>query len=330
MGFLTAQTLAPRTGPFLYGFLVLSYSMVMTAFAVLLEFGTSIVHPDDSDVLGGLPIPPRTIFLARLINLLFYTFLIGTCLCLPPALFGLAVRGEPKSFPLVFFPVSLAANLAAASSMVLVYTLLLRLMRKERAKDAIAGMQIVLSFVVFFSYQVAAGFGKTSFYGEDPAGSWLYALPSAWFAGAVQTLLKTGRPIDIHLALCALVGTVFLFGILFRNSSFDLAQVGDGKGTSRSSKPAAADQGSAALVLERGGSRISPYVGHDPAGPQCQNGSLSAFRAAHGGPGPGHHAERSDRSVSGRSSVEQDKREHPFLFHILSRISFSAFHCLQP
>jgi hypothetical protein len=220
MGLFLSTTLAGKVPLFIYSLLILTYSMFMMAFAVILEFGNSIVHPDDGDILGHRPVTSRTYFLARLANLLFYITVLSGALCLFPALIGLRVAGAPAFFPPVFFLMALAANLVAASLVVLIYTGMLRLMSYERFKDTVAYLQMVFSLVLFFLYQWLPRWSRESLVmGGDFSSPWLLAAPPAWFAGAVQVLLGRSRPGDTRLALAALGVSLILVCLAFRRIS---------------------------------------------------------------------------------------------------------------
>ncbi len=224
MGLSLAASLVPRAKVFLFSLLILTASMVMMAFAVILEFGNTIINPEDTDVLAFRPISSRTYFLAKLCNLLFYILLIGTALCLFPSLIGIAVSGSEWVFPLIFFPVAMIANLVAASFIILIYTGLLRVLPYERFKDILAYLQIVFTFLLFFSYQLIPRLSEKFIHeGTDVSGTWLYAVPPAWFAGSVQVLLGRNRPIDSWLALTAFTATILLFFVSFRRISLQYA-----------------------------------------------------------------------------------------------------------
>ncbi|MFH1943317.1 MAG: hypothetical protein ABIL68_14545 [bacterium] len=224
MGGSLSVTLAPKATLFLYSLLTLTYSMVMMAFAVILEFGNTIIHPDDAEILMHRPIRSRTYFFAKLANLLFYVSLMGTALCFLPSVVGVAVQGSGWTFPFVFFSVALIANMATASFIVLIYTGLLKVLQYHRFKDVLAYLQIGLTFIIFFLYQLIPRMGQRFFReGTDVTGKWLFAAPSAWFAGAVQVLLGMGRKGDASLAGIAVFTTMFLLLFAFRRISLQYA-----------------------------------------------------------------------------------------------------------
>ncbi len=226
MGTALAAGLMNRATPFFYALLILSYSMVMTAFSVILELGQTLINPEDGDVLSHRPVTSRTYFMARLTNLLFYIAIIATSMCLIPSALGPAVRGNTWTFIPVFFLVSLIANVTTGAAVLLLYTALLRMMRYERFKDVIAYLQIGFAFILFFVYQLIPRISMTAFVNERTlSGKWLYALPPAWFAGAVQFILgETGMRVT---ALAAVAGfsSLLLWVFSFRRISLDYARL---------------------------------------------------------------------------------------------------------
>ena len=221
---LSAGLVAVAT-PFLYSLLIFSYSMVMAVFSVILEFSNSIINPDDGDIIGFRPINSKTYFTARLCNLMFYVWMITTALCLFPAFIGMAVKGMPLYFPAVFYPAALLANMTAAAFVVWVYTGLLQIMPYSKFKDFLAHLQIIFSFLLFFSYQLIPRLaGRFISKGQDITSSWLYAAPPAWFAGGLQLLINRARPMDPVLGLTALAAMLLLFMAAFRKISVNYAR----------------------------------------------------------------------------------------------------------
>jgi len=220
MGGFLAASLVSKASPFLFSLLTLAYSNAMMAFAVILEFGNILLIPDDIDILTHRPIRSRTLFFAKMLNLLFYVFLMSTALCLMPSLLGILLRGSSGMFPLVFYPVAIVANFASASFVVLIYTGLMRKMSHERFKDVLAYLQIGFTFVLFLSYQMLPRMSEgVSRLGADVSAPWLYGVPPAWFAGGVQVLLGKGRTLDAGLATMAVAATLILALLAFRRIS---------------------------------------------------------------------------------------------------------------
>jgi hypothetical protein len=226
MGLFLAISLVTKVTPFLYSLLILTYSMVMMAFAVILEFSNTLLDPDDVDILSHRPVRSRTYFLSRLCNLLFFILLMSTTLCFVPSIFGMFVNGSSWRFPLIFFPVAIIANLVSASLVVLFYTGLLRLIPYERFKDIIAYLQIGFSFIIFLLYQLVPRMSREFIQeGVDIYSNWLYAIPPAWFAGSVQVLMGLNRGMDSNLTVLALCMTIVLVCFSFKRISLQYTEL---------------------------------------------------------------------------------------------------------
>jgi len=223
MGVFLAGNLAPRATPFFYTLLILSYSMVMMVFSVILELGNTIINPDDADVLGHRPISPRTYFLARLFNLLIFIAFMGSALCFLPSLIGIAISGNGWLYAPVFFFVSLLANVTVGAAVLLVYTLLLRIMHYEKMKDMLAYLQIGFAFILFFFYQFIPRLAFASDHMHPFSEHWLYAVPSAWFSGLVHFLQGNAETEFQLLAGTGIAVAVLLASVAFRRISLQYA-----------------------------------------------------------------------------------------------------------
>lgn len=242
MGGSLAGSLVLRTTPFLFSLLTLSYSMAMMAFAVILEFGNTIVNPEDAEILAYRPIGSRTYFLAKLCNLLFYVLLMGSALCLLPSFLGVFVQGSQWFFPFVFYPVAMMANLATASFVVLIYTALVKVMPYERFKDVLAYIQMGFTFLLFLSYQMIPRLSREFIReGAELSGIWLYVTPPSWFAGCVQVLSGSGDMTHVQLSILAVIATSILVLFSFRRISLEYAHhiaiLQAGSGTKAKAEP---------------------------------------------------------------------------------------------
>ncbi|HHS13982.1 MAG TPA: hypothetical protein ENN03_09480 [bacterium] len=224
MGLSVSATLVTDASPFMYSLLLLSYSMVMMVFAVILEFGHSIIHPDDKEILGFRPVSSRTYFLSRLGNILIFVAMTGSALTLLPSLVGLGL-GVKWMFVPVFYGVSLLGNLAGAAMVVLFYTTLLRLVPYRRFQNVLAGAQIAFAFLVFFSYQLIPRLGREFLNAGPEIKTWLYVWPPAWFSAMIQVFMGNHNPDYWILSSLAVGLTTFLFVVAFRRISMQYASL---------------------------------------------------------------------------------------------------------
>ena len=210
---LAGGLLSGRITPFAFTVFVYLYSMIMVAFAVIVEYEQTILKPEDEWIIGPLPVSQKTVLFAKFCNLIFYVILVGTSICLGPSLLGLALPKSSPIFPVAFLMMAMLANLFSAFIIGVVYASLVRFFPPEKFRDGLAYLQIGLTFLLIFSYQL---FPKTSGHllqsGSGQIKSWVCCVPPVWFAAGVQTL--TGSEIQTHLALF-MIGFFGVFLISF-------------------------------------------------------------------------------------------------------------------
>lgn len=189
LGGTLSGALAGQSSPVMYVLIGLSYLMLMTASAVLLELGQELMLPEEFETLGFFPISSRTYFAAKIGHLLFYTGLISGALALFPALLGWTLPGSDGRFPLAFVLGGLAAGVFSAAVMGLLVAFLIRLMETERLRYWISLFQISLTFGLVMLFQFIPRGSDSAAWLHDPAlSSWKAVLPPAWFAGLVLKL----------------------------------------------------------------------------------------------------------------------------------------------
>lgn len=189
-------------------FLSLSYSTLMVTLAVLVDFGTIVIDPDDYLILGHLPIDRRTFLGAKLGNLGVFVLIAGVSLNAAPSL-ALAIRFGLIRLPIAFLA-GVAANLFAVLAVVWLYSLSIRLFPLEKARDFLAYLQAVLNFGLVIGnqwiMQLARGLS-----GERLARLWyIQILPPAWFASL--EMLAWGR-LDWHYLIQACLPLLLTFAL---------------------------------------------------------------------------------------------------------------------
>lgn len=256
-----------RMPSYLFTIIMATYTAVMVCLFITAEAGTLLFNTADTEVLGHLPISPKTYFRAKCINLLNYILLISVPLNVPPALMGIACRGAGWQYPLGHMLAVLLMAATVASTVILFYGMLMRYVRKERLQSVITYSQIALTIVFVFGYQIVPRVMQTYKFGEQWHGPWwLHLFPPAWFASICELVnLHVSRN---HLAHAA--GAVALAGVTIYLGLHRFA---------------ADYQSTISQMAEQGGSvtAAEPGTGTDPATPGARpivrRGRLSAMVA---------------------------------------------------
>jgi hypothetical protein len=218
MGTLLATALATRGDQFIYALFTLSASMFLTALTVIMEYSAVVVHPDDFEIMAHRPISPATYFWAKVGNLLFYVTLTALALSLGPAIIGSKALGGGPLFGVTYLPVAVVACGWIASAAVLFYTVALRTLGHERLTSTITYFHTIATVVLVLGYIFLPRALES-----DPTalaiqrGSWIFAVPPAWFAAVVE--LVTQGNVGSNAALAALaVGSTVVVAVAAANT----------------------------------------------------------------------------------------------------------------
>ena len=218
-----------------YNTLIISYGMMMTAFAVLIEYNDLILNADDAEILFSKPITSQTIYWARLITLTIFVLLYSASLLLMPSMASFRFA-KSKFYLMPFsFLIMMIGCLVSAFLVVHLYVQLLKRFDPNRLTGLLTYFQAGFSLVLFYGYyklllykqaagsvsiaravenvQAAASSGSNPFNLILDQSVVFYFLPPSWFAGSIDLLLgdTTLRTLNLSMtALCVIVGVGLL------------------------------------------------------------------------------------------------------------------------
>ena len=175
---------ASQLDVFTYTVLVHSMTFFVVGMAVTSESGDILFNANESDVLVHRPIHPRTLLLAKSINLIAFTLILAAALNLFPTFFGLSASGAPPWFPIVHLISMIFLCVFCASAVVCTYGLVIKFLNREKFDNFAAWSQVGMSILFIAGYQIVPRllqrFKGLSF---TPYARYLFPLPPAWFAG---------------------------------------------------------------------------------------------------------------------------------------------------
>jgi ABC-2 type transport system permease protein len=218
--------MANIAGCFFYTTLMIGYAMAMQAMMILMEFGMVVISPDDYLTLAHRPISSRTFFAVRFSNLMFYVLVLSLSLGALPAFAGLLCRDGRWYFPVVYLLVSTAAAVFTAGAVVAFFGFFMRWLRYERLKDAMVYLQIAMSFLFFFGYQLLPRMaGSAREIGiEQLTHGWGAIMPPVWFAGLLELVLGRWTWESALTGGAALVVMAIVMPWLFKTISLDYSE----------------------------------------------------------------------------------------------------------
>jgi hypothetical protein len=174
--------------------LLTTYAAATTTMLLLVDFTGIVISPDDYGTLGHRPVGSRTYFAARLTAIAVYVGAISLVNALLPAVvYG--VRIGPLAFPATLLSVVLC-NLTTAVLVVSGYVALLRWVHPSRLRRAMSYLQLVAASTFYVTYYLVTRAFASAFVERMAfeGASWLWAIPSTWFAAIVVVTAGRGTP----------------------------------------------------------------------------------------------------------------------------------------
>ena len=190
--------------------LVLIPTSIFIASIILLEFGATIISPEDYAVLSVQPVSSRTYFAARISVIIILTLLFAAVLDAPFTVACIFRRGLPQGLAWVC---AAAANaLTTGMSMILLYAFALRVIPYRRLMTLMAYLQMSISFLIYGGFGLLSSriSGIMTGISTDLPWWWVF-LPPVWFASF--TALGAGI-LTVQNIMLALSGIVLLGIIL--------------------------------------------------------------------------------------------------------------------
>ena len=238
VGFMTSMIAFSPIDLFTYAIIVHSMTFFVVGMAVTAESGDILFNANESDVLVHRPIHPRTLLLAKTLNLIGFTLILATALNLFPTFFGLAVRGARPWFPAIHLFSMVVLCVFCAAAVICVYGLVIRFLDREKFDNFAAWSQVAMSILFIGGYQIVPRLLQR-FEGLTlkPYARYLFPLPPAWFAG-LDSAAAGDLPFGALLGVIGLAVTAALayvaIGKLSSSYSEGLAKIAE----TRSSEPA--------------------------------------------------------------------------------------------
>jgi ABC-2 type transport system permease protein len=202
---------------FHYSIIVLTFTIFIVALAIVSESGNVIFNETEADVLGHLPLGPRTYFAAKVLNLFLFTLLLAASANLFPAITGIWTIG---SNPLFILAHAISASLVALFATAIVvtsYGLLMRYVSKDRFDNIVTYSQVTLMLFFMFGFQILPRVLGTDSLSFAPGFHWYYLLyPPAWFSGTTLILIGHFELSSIALAMLAILSLMTLGAVAFR------------------------------------------------------------------------------------------------------------------
>ncbi len=219
-GVFLAAVPAVVPGGYLSASIVLLMVSLMVAMAILIDFQSVVISPNDYEILAHQPVSSRTYFLVKLTSILLYTGIIGALMGGFATVVFLGKFGLPVALG---WMVALAGTVAWTSlAMVFVYALILRVFKPERLRRVLGYLQFVMTMAIFVPLLLSVNLtGTLTSVAEPPAA--MLALPSTWFANILPLAAGRWSATGVVAVLAAFASTAALFHLVGRRLSLSYA-----------------------------------------------------------------------------------------------------------
>jgi hypothetical protein len=216
MGLFVAMFLGILRQPLLALTIVHAFIMMMIALSLISDFSSVLLDTTDNQILQPRPVTSRTLLAARTAHIVVYIALLSGSLALP----ALVVGGI--KFGVVFVPAFLFTLLLSIAMILnavnLLYLLLMRWISGERLRDIILYFQVAMTVIAMGGYQVVPRLMNAQMLkGPDiSAAWWIYLVPPAWLAGAVDLAIGNWGAVPATLTGLAVAVSAVLWVLVTR------------------------------------------------------------------------------------------------------------------
>lgn len=196
---------------FVFSVIALSFTFFIVALSVVAESGNVIFNETETDIIAHLPVGPRTIFVAKVANLLLFTLLLTAAINLFPIVFGIWAEGSSALFAVAHGAAAAAVALFGTTFVVASYGVLMRYVSKQRFDNMVAYCQVGLALLFMLGFQFLP---RVMDFRHAPATAsfhWYYLLyPPAWYSGLAMLLMGRFSVASAGLAGLGLIALALL------------------------------------------------------------------------------------------------------------------------
>ncbi len=202
---------------FHFTFFMLSFSMLMTAFSIMIELGTRIMRPEDIEIWMVRPVSGRHLYLAKYLQILTYVWILTGITIIIPCILSLLRPETNTLFPLVLFGTALLANGFMTAILVVFYTGLTHLLSTRKSKNIVGFLQLFVALLLIgihqWSHYIPQWTSLSEALDQQPV---LYGLPPLWFVIVIDWISGQWHGSSIVPVLIILCTITLWFMVLAR------------------------------------------------------------------------------------------------------------------
>lgn len=170
--------------------LVFSIIMLLLMISLIADFSSVLLDTKEKVILLSRPVDNKTFNMAKIIHIFLYMSMITLSIAGPSLIASIFRHG--LAFFLIYLCEIILVSLFVIILTALIYLIVLRFFSGEKLKDIINYVQIVLTIIISFGYQIIVrifnfvDINKV----EYKASFWKYFVPPIWFSGPFELLIN--------------------------------------------------------------------------------------------------------------------------------------------
>ena len=188
--------------PFVAYSIFSAYILFMLVMQLITDFSQVILDSSDSQILLPRPVSSQTLFMARLIHIIFYLFQLTLASALPGILVTAYLYGSLPAF--VLFISVLLIVLFGVFLTNIIYLIVMRFYSEEKLRNIINIFQIGITIVIMGGYRIVGRFFDFESITNNLHNNfefWQYSQPPFWVGAIMESIIS--KQYFLSTCICA-------------------------------------------------------------------------------------------------------------------------------
>ncbi len=216
-GIFCAALIAALPNVFATSTIYFTLLLATLGLALLVDFTSVVLSPDDHVQLAPRPVDSRTFFVARLTSVIGFSLLLTTPFAIPPAIaYVFRDAGGSVAAALASLAAAFVCAVLVPLVVILTFLALVRVIPVARLHRALGYVQFMLSFVFIAAFFLLSRTARALDAVRLERSGLIYLNPAAWFASWIE--IAEGRATGLDwLAAAAPLGLIAVAAALVRS-----------------------------------------------------------------------------------------------------------------
>ncbi len=210
----------------LFSGLVISASIAMLAISmqIMLEFGNTLISPDDYNIISPHPVSSRTFFIAKIINTVIYVSILTASIAFIPSILAAFRLSTPLVIPVVWLHFWIC-NVFAAVFMMNFYTWILQKIDRQRLERWLGYIHMGIMLSTYLAMNVMPRWLNSEKTLIDISQYlWAKFIPAYWFGSIIKLVIDGWNLELLALGLLGIILAILLGRIAVSYLSLSYAE----------------------------------------------------------------------------------------------------------